>query len=106
MAKAIAVLKVIARVLGLSALIGGIGAAFVGVILAIVGILKISGILFSAFFTLITAIPVYFLWNWLMPDLFGLPLLGYWQAWGITFLATLLFKGGGKIILNRPKNKS
>jgi hypothetical protein len=35
---------------------------------------------------------VMWLWNWLMPDIFGLPELGYWQAWGLLILSTILFK--------------
>jgi len=35
------------------------------------------------------------LWNWLMPAIFGLPLLSYWQAAGILVLARLLFGGIG-----------
>jgi len=35
------------------------------------------------------------LWNWLMPELFGLKRLGYWQAWGLLVLCWLLFKGRG-----------
>jgi len=35
------------------------------------------------------------LWNWLMPAIFGLPLLTYWQAAGILVLARLLFGGIG-----------
>jgi uncharacterized protein YeaO (DUF488 family) len=33
------------------------------------------------------------LWNWLMPAIFGLPLLSYWQSAGILVLARLLFGG-------------
>ncbi|MEP3208227.1 MAG: hypothetical protein ABJN95_03510 [Maribacter sp.] len=41
------------------------------------------------------------LWNWLMPDVFGLPSLSYWKAVGILVMAKLLFgnlegKGSGK----------
>lgn len=32
------------------------------------------------------------LWNWLMPELFGLPLIGFWQAVGINLLSNILFK--------------
>lgn len=38
---------------------------------------------------------VMLLWNWLMPDLFGLKRLDYWQAWGLLLLSTILFKGMG-----------
>lgn len=34
------------------------------------------------------------LWNWLMPDLFGLKRIGYWQAWGLLVLCKILFHGG------------
>jgi len=35
------------------------------------------------------------LWNWLMPDLFGVGTVTYWQALGIFVLAKLLFGFGG-----------
>ena len=35
------------------------------------------------------------LWNWLMPEIFGLPRLTYWQAWGLLILSCILFKGLG-----------
>ncbi|MCK0161027.1 hypothetical protein [Allomuricauda sp. F6463D] len=42
------------------------------------------------------------LWNWLMPDLFGVSTITYWQALGIFILAKLLFGFGG----GGGKNKS
>jgi len=33
------------------------------------------------------------LWNWLMPQLFGLHPIGFWQALGILFLSKILFGG-------------
>jgi hypothetical protein len=38
---------------------------------------------------------VMLLWNWLMPDIFGLGRVSYWQAWGLLALCTILFKGMG-----------
>jgi hypothetical protein len=38
---------------------------------------------------------VMLLWNWLMPEIFGLKQLNYWQAWGLLALCTILFKGFG-----------
>ena len=35
------------------------------------------------------------LWNWLMPDLFGLTTITYWQAFGILVLAKIIFGFGG-----------
>lgn len=40
----------------------------------------------------INAIPVYFLWNWLMPKLFHLPVITLWQSLGLAILCSLLFK--------------
>jgi len=38
---------------------------------------------------------VMLLWNWLMPDIFGLKRITYWQAWGLLALSTILFKDMG-----------
>lgn len=37
------------------------------------------------------ALLVMILWNAVMPDLFGLPRLGYWQAFAVLFLSRLLW---------------
>ena len=54
----------------------------------------ILGILGAAFLALIFGLVVMFLWNWLMPQIFGLTEITYWQAWGLVLLAQILFKGG------------
>jgi hypothetical protein len=59
-------------------------AAAFGVIFA--SLLIIFGI--SVVFT----IPVWLLWNWLMPAIFGLTKITLIQAWGVSFLSGLLFK--------------
>jgi len=46
--------------------------------------------------SIVTAVLTYFLWNWLMPDIFELKVITFWQAWGINFLAGLLFKDTSK----------
>ena len=33
------------------------------------------------------------LWNWIAVDLFALPVIGYWQAFGLTWLCKILFGG-------------
>jgi hypothetical protein len=40
---------------------------------------------------------VMLLWNWLMPDIFGLKKIDYWQGWGLLLLSCILFGrlGGG-----------
>ena len=38
---------------------------------------------------------VMLLWNWLMPEIFGLKQVSYWQAWGLLALCCILFKSWG-----------
>lgn len=42
--------------------------------------------------SLVFAIPVWLLWNWLMPVIFGVAKVTLLQAWGLSFLSSLLFK--------------
>lgn len=41
---------------------------------------------------------VMLLWNWLMPSIFGLITINFWQALGILALARILFGRGGKML--------
>lgn len=43
-------------------------------------------------FSLLGSVPVYFLWNWLMPDIFGLTEITFLQSVGLSFLCSCLFK--------------
>ena len=43
-------------------------------------------------FAVLTALPTMWLWNWLMPVIFGLGKITFWQAWGINMLCSILFK--------------
>jgi hypothetical protein len=43
-------------------------------------------------FSLIMALPTMLLWDWLMPELFGLKTITLFQAWGVNFLSGMLFK--------------
>ncbi|MBN2737080.1 MAG: hypothetical protein JXR70_08880 [Spirochaetales bacterium] len=56
--------------------------------------LVIMGLLIFAVITFLFGFLVMLLWNWLMPDIFSLPIISYWQAWGLVILAHILFKGG------------
>jgi len=53
---------------------------------------------FAAFIGLIAIVivilgyPLMLLWNWLMPIIFGLPEITFWQAIGLNLLSTILFK--------------
>jgi hypothetical protein len=51
------------------------------------------GIIAAAGFALLFGIVVMYLWNWLMPEVFGLGLIGFWQAFGLIVLARLLVGG-------------
>ena len=41
---------------------------------------------------LLLTLPTMWLWNWLMPVIFGLPEIGFWQAFGLLILSNILFK--------------
>lgn len=48
------------------------------------------------------------LWNWLMPEIFGLKAITYWQAWGLILLSAIFFKrpgGGGHRTERRRKRE-
>lgn len=59
-----------------------IGAAALGLSLA-GGIFILIGVIVRA------------LWNWLMPTIFALPSINFWQAWGLLVLSSILFRKGG-----------
>lgn len=69
-------------------------------------IVEIVGIIVVSLFVVVgldflLAIPTMYLWNWLMPKLFNLTTVTYWQAWGLSLLASLLF---GRINCNSKKD--
>jgi hypothetical protein len=66
----------------------------------IVGLI-IAGVIAAVLFALLFGWLVFLLWNWLMPALFGLKAVTYWQAFGIVLLAKLLFGGVGSNHGNR-----
>ena len=45
---------------------------------------------------IVFAFPVMWLWNWLMPPIFGLPGIGFLQALGLMVLSGLLIRSGSK----------
>jgi len=53
------------------------------------------GILAAIAFALLFGYVIMWLWNWLMPDIFGLTTITYWQAVGILVLGKLIFGGLG-----------
>ncbi len=55
---------------------------------------------FALFFGFLFFIPiggaiVMWLWNWVVPDLFGLRRVGFWEALGLLALCRILFGGHG-----------
>ena len=62
--------------------------------------MKVRGIVRGLVFFLMAALAailfsfvVKWLWNWLMPALFGLHLISFWQALGVLILSKILFSG-------------
>ena len=53
-------------------------------ILMLVGLIILAAIIFT--------LPLQLLWNWLMPQLFNLPMVTFWQAFGLNLLAGILFR--------------
>lgn len=64
------------------------------------------GILAGIAFALLFGYGIMWLWNWLMPEIFGLTEIGYWQAVGILVLAKVLFGGLGGHHSGKSKSKS
>ena len=46
--------------------------------------------------TLIATVLLLILWNWLMPLIFGLITINFWQAFGLYVLSRLLFESYSK----------
>lgn len=61
----------------------------------------VVAVLFGFFFGWL----VMLLWNWLMPEIFGLSVISYWQAFGIVILSKLIFSGiGGHHNQHKPRD--
>ena len=58
------------------------GLAILGIVVGVPALLALFGAVTMA------------LWNWLMPAIFGLPEIRFWQALGLLVLSHILFKGG------------
>lgn len=57
------------------------------------GAVMLVGILLTVLWCFVASLAIWPLWNCVMPAVFGLPAISYWQAFGISLLTTLLFKG-------------
>jgi len=54
------------------------------------GVLTFIGLLILIIMLL--GLPLQLLWNWLMPDLFNLSYISFWQAVGLNLMAAILFR--------------
>ena len=59
-----------------------------------IAMMIVGGVALGIALAFVLGFVVQALWNWLMPGLFGLPQVTYWQAWGLLILAHLLLGGG------------
>jgi len=66
---------------------------YVGIFLAALLFLLVVAFLFGW--------PLMILWNWLVPAIFGLPTITFWQAIGLNLLSGILF---GKTYTPNSKN--
>ena len=41
---------------------------------------------------MLLGMPLQLLWNWIMPNLFDLPYISFWQAVGLNLMAAILFR--------------
>ena len=55
-------------------------------------LLMVVGLFTSVLFSFVSALIIWPLWNWLMPEIFGLCTIGYWQAFGLSVLSTVLLR--------------
>lgn len=79
-------------------------------------LITVSAFLFGTFSIFITfgvgilligllwAIPTMLLWDWLMPELFGLSTITIWQAWGLNILSGIFFKSKTNTTNKGPKD--
>ena len=54
------------------------------------GILTVIGLLMLV--VMLLGLPLQLLWNWLMPNIFGLKYITFWEAVGINTISSILFK--------------
>lgn len=60
-------------------------------IIAAIGLISLA-VFVGIIFSFLIASPVMWLWNYVMPGLFHLPVISYWQSWALLMLSTLLFR--------------
>lgn len=58
-----------------------------------IAVMAAAALIFIPVFVAISGAVTMWLWNWLMPTIFKLPTIGFWQAIGILLLSHILFRG-------------
>jgi hypothetical protein len=53
-------------------------------------VLTVIGLLILV--VMLLGLPLQLLWNWLMPSIFGLKYITFWEAVGLNTIASILFK--------------
>lgn len=65
-----------------------------------VGIVSFAtSVFFNSIFFVLSAFPIMWIWNWLVPQLFGGPLITFWQVIGLKILF-VLFKAVVSVNVN------
>ena len=77
----------------------------VGKVFKVIGFV-ILGIIGITALAVIFGLIVMWLWNALMPDIFNLPEIGYWQAVGLVVLSHIFFGHDHKSSVNNRKDKN
>lgn len=67
-----------------------------------VGVLVVA-VAVMLFIAVITAIPTYFIWNYLMPELFGFKQITFVQAYLLNVLCSVLFKSSSSNSSSKDK---
>jgi len=57
-----------------------------------VGVAAIGTILFTAAFSFLWAFPLMWAWNYTIPYIFGLPVVGYWHMFCLYIILSSLWK--------------
>jgi hypothetical protein len=71
----------------------------------IVGLIVFLGAITLLFLIcVLSSVLVMLLWNWLMPVIFHLPEISIWQAWGLSFLTSILFKSSSSSVFKDKKD--
>ena len=63
-------------------------------ILKITG-MALAGIIFAVLMAFLFGYVFMRLWNWIMPEIFGLGTITFWQGFGLIILGKILFSGFG-----------